>query len=119
MDYSKAIQELVSIIRAETFKSQEQIARDLGKADNYISIVIGRGGNEKAYNLIKSKYQDILAKHIPKENTHLYAYIRVLMEDHLLLKSHITGRPVPELMDELEKKAMLKLRTLKESPDLS
>lgn len=113
MDYSKLIKEMVALIRAETGMTQEEIGQELGKADNYISTVINRGGNEKAYQLIRAKYADLLAKHLPGEDLHVFALLRALLEDYVLLKSEMKNRPPVEIRQELERRAMLVLEDLK------
>ena len=53
-------EELISIVKFKTGKTDAEIATELGYGDNYISIVRARGVPSKFIERIKDKYKDVI-----------------------------------------------------------
>lgn len=113
-DYKKLIEEAVTKIMLATGKTQADIATELGYGKTYISVVKGREGNKKFYDMLVNKYQYVFSgKTIPAPGNEDQALLKALMEDYIRLKSQVTGKSVDEISDELEKNTKIILRGLR------
>lgn len=113
-DYKKLIEEAVTKIMGSTGKTQADIATELGYGKTYISVVKGREGNKKFYDMLVNKYQNILlGNSIPPPGNADQALLKALLEDYIRLKAQVTGKSVDDISDEIEQNTKIILRGLR------
>lgn len=102
-------------IELATGKNQGTISKELGYADNYISISIGRGGTKKLLDKLQLMYADVLHETPapPAIDAYEQALLKALVTEFIKLKHQVTKKPVDEIADELDQNTKLILRDLK------